>query len=121
MESDAFRRSFLRFVAGERGLDWTPGKESFAAAREAQLDRLGDLISENVDQNALLRLIENGPPDDLPIVRLQASGSGHQHGGSNGDAPAREAPPNGKAATSASPALVTPGADPDGPDLKAEA
>jgi adenosylcobyric acid synthase len=121
MESDAFRRSFLRFVAGERGLDWTPGKESFAAAREAQLDRLGDLISENVDQNALLRLIEDGPPDDLPIVRLQASGSGHQHGGSNGDAPAREAPPNGKAATSASPALVTPGADPDGPDLKAEA
>jgi adenosylcobyric acid synthase len=121
IESDAFRRSFLRFVAGERGLDWTPGKESFAAAREAQLDRLGDLISENVDQNALLRLIEDGPPDDLPIVRLQASGSGHQHGGSNGDAPAREAPPNGKAATSASPALVTPGADPDGPDLKAEA
>jgi adenosylcobyric acid synthase len=121
IESDAFRRSFLRFVAGERGLDWTPGKESFAAAREAQLDRLGDLISENVDQNALLRLIEDGPPDDLPIVRLQASGSGHQHGDSNGDAPAREAPPNGKAATSASPALVTPGADPDGPDLKAEA
>jgi adenosylcobyric acid synthase len=110
MESDAFRRSFLRFVAGERGLDWTPGKASFAAAREAQLDRLGDLISENVDRNALLQLIENGPPDDLQVIR-------HQQGGSNGAA-AREAPsPNRKVATSASPALAAP----DGPNLEAEA
>jgi adenosylcobyric acid synthase len=114
MESDAFRRSFLRFVAGDRGLDWTPGKESFAAAREAQLDLLGDLVSENVDRDALLRLIENGPPEDLPVV-------GHQQGGSNGAA--REAPsPNGKVATSASTALAARGgADPDGPDMKAKA
>ena len=90
MESDAFRRSFLRFVAGNRGLDWSPGKESFAAAREAQLDRLGDLISENVDRDALLRLIENGPSNDLPVVRLQANGDetsvGRAESGSNGEA-----------------------------------
>jgi adenosylcobyric acid synthase len=114
MESDGFRRSFLRFVAGERGLDWTPGKESFAAAREAQLDRLGDLISENVDRNALLRLIENGPPHDLPVIRLQ-------QGNSNGDAAREAPPPNRKVATSTSPALVAPGAGPDAPNLEAEA
>ncbi|MCA1688207.1 MAG: cobyric acid synthase, partial [Actinobacteria bacterium] len=31
MESDGFRRSFLRWVARERGLDWLPGESSFAA------------------------------------------------------------------------------------------
>jgi hypothetical protein len=31
-------------------------------------------VAENVDREALLRLIDDGPPDDLPVVRLQASG-----------------------------------------------
>jgi adenosylcobyric acid synthase len=100
MESDAFRKSFLRLVASERGLDWTPGEESFAAAREARLERLGDLIYENVDRDELLRLIVNGPP-----------GFRHQQG--YPDDPAREAsPPNGKVAASG-------GAD--GPDPRADA
>jgi adenosylcobyric acid synthase len=71
MDSDGFRRAFLRWVAERRGLDWTPGEETFAAAREARLERLGDLISENVDRNALLRLIEDGPPSGLPVISGQ--------------------------------------------------
>jgi hypothetical protein len=56
-ESDGFRRAFLRRVAGVHGLDWTPGSELFAARREAQLEKLGDLIAEHVNRDALLRLI----------------------------------------------------------------
>jgi adenosylcobyric acid synthase len=82
MESDAFRRRFLRRVADYRGLDWAPGEESFAAAREKRLDRLGDLVAENVDREALLRLIDAGPPFGLPVVGLQVSGNRHQVGGS---------------------------------------
>jgi adenosylcobyric acid synthase len=70
-ESDDFRRAFLRRVAAERGLEWVAGDESFAARREAQLDRLGDLVAENVDREALLRLMEGGPVQDLPFVSGQ--------------------------------------------------
>jgi adenosylcobyric acid synthase len=82
MESDGFRRGFLRWVAGERGLDWRPGELSFAAARESRLERLGDVVAENIDREALLRLINDGPPDDLSVVRLQVSGIRyHESGG----------------------------------------
>ena len=81
LESDAFRRALLSWVAAERGLDWRPGKEPFVAAREAQLDKLGDLISDNVDRESLLRIVEHGAPPDLPTLRLQASGYGHQEDG----------------------------------------
>ena len=40
----------------------------FAALREEQLDRLGDLIEEHADTAALLRLIEKGVPAGLPFV-----------------------------------------------------
>jgi adenosylcobyric acid synthase len=73
MESDGFRRGFLRRVAERRGLDWAPGREAFAAAREARLEKLGDLISENVDREAVLRLIEGGAPAGLPVVRGRLS------------------------------------------------
>jgi adenosylcobyric acid synthase len=79
MESDAFRRRFLRWVAVQRGLDWAPGEESFAAAREKRLDRLGDLVAGNVDREALLRLVDDGPPSGLPVVSGQLSAiSGQQ-------------------------------------------
>ena len=78
MESDGFRRSFLRWVAKERGLDWRPGETSFAAAREARLEKLGDLISENVDREALLHLIGDGPPFGLPVVSSQLSAISYQ-------------------------------------------
>ncbi|HEU4494749.1 MAG TPA: cobyric acid synthase [Rubrobacteraceae bacterium] len=73
MESDAFRRDFLRWVADQRGLDWMPGEESFAAAREKRLDRLGDLVAESIDREALLRLIDEGQPSGLPFVSHQLS------------------------------------------------
>ncbi len=77
-ESDGFRRTFLRWVAEEHSLDWSAGNGAFAAAREAQLDKLGDLIAENVDREALLRLIEDGVPKDLPVVSGWLSAVGRQ-------------------------------------------
>ena len=83
LESDAFRRALLVWVAGERGLDWSPGEASFAHAREAQLEKLGDLVADHVDRDAMMRLIDDGQPAGLPVVRLQASGFRPQEG--NGD------------------------------------
>lgn len=75
LESDAFRRAFLRHVAESRGLDWMPGDEPFAVAREDQLDKLGDLVAENVDREALLRLIDDGAPVGLPLVPPGGAGA----------------------------------------------
>ncbi len=73
LESDAFRRALLVWVAQERNLDWTPGGESFAAARETQLQKLGDLVADHVDREALMRLIDDGQPPGLPIVSSRLS------------------------------------------------
>ncbi|HEX6711372.1 MAG TPA: cobyric acid synthase [Rubrobacter sp.] len=79
LESDGFRRALLLWVAGERGLDWRPGKESFASAREAQLERLGDLIADHIDREALMRMIDEGQAFGLPFVSSQLSAfSGQQ-------------------------------------------
>jgi adenosylcobyric acid synthase len=83
LESDDFRRALLRWVARERGLDWRPGEVPFAAAREAQLEKLGNLVADHVDREALMRLIEGGPPSGMPVISLKATGYGHQEG--NGD------------------------------------
>src|SRR5215208_4365988 len=97
LESDGFRRALLLWVARERGRDWRPGEASFAAAREVQLEKLGDLVADYVDREALMKLIDDGLPSGLPVVRLQASGIRLQQGregetagvqgasGSNGD------------------------------------
>ncbi|MEE1930610.1 cobyric acid synthase [Streptomyces sp. TRM 70351] len=69
LESDAFRRAFLRRVAADTGRAFVPAPDTaFAALREEQLDRLGDLIEEHADTAALLRLIEDGAPAGLPFV-----------------------------------------------------
>jgi adenosylcobyric acid synthase len=69
LESDGFRRAFLRRVAAAAGRRFVPAPDTaFAALREAQLDRLGDLIEEHADTDALLRLIEQGPPPGLPFI-----------------------------------------------------
>lgn len=65
LESDAFRRALLETVARERSLDWTPGDEPFASAREARFERLADLISDNLDRDALLRLISSRQPSAI--------------------------------------------------------
>jgi adenosylcobyric acid synthase len=90
LESDGFRRALLLWVAAKRNLDWRPGEEPFAAAREAQLEKLGDLIAENVDREALLRTVEAGAPAGLPVVSGQLSApSGRQ--AANGDSSRTEA------------------------------
>ncbi|SFF16824.1 adenosylcobyric acid synthase (glutamine-hydrolysing) [Actinacidiphila alni] len=69
LESDGFRRAFLRRVAAAAGRRFVPAPDTvFAALREEQADRLGDLIEEHADTAALLRLIEQGPPPGLPFV-----------------------------------------------------
>ncbi len=81
LESDGFRRALLTRISEWRDLDWRPGDESFAEAREAQSERLGDLVADHADREALLRLIDGGPPFGLPVVRLQATGYRPQDGG----------------------------------------
>jgi adenosylcobyric acid synthase len=68
LETDEVRRALLSWVADCRGRSWVPGSEPFAAVRERQLDRLGDLVEEHVDTAALLELIERGPRPDLPVL-----------------------------------------------------
>jgi adenosylcobyric acid synthase len=75
LEGDAVRRGLLSWVAARRGRRWIAGTASFAAAREAHLDRLGDLVEHHADPDALLRLIERGAPPDLPVVGV-AGGRG---------------------------------------------
>jgi adenosylcobyric acid synthase len=57
-EEDIFRSAFLRQVADRRGKRFAPAGVSFAAAREAQVDRLADLLEDHLDLDALTRLIE---------------------------------------------------------------
>ncbi|MGW4465801.1 cobyric acid synthase [Micromonospora sp. NPDC004704] len=69
-ESDGFRRRFLTEaarLAGRHGFEVAPDT-SFAAARERTLDLLGDLVEEHLDTDALWRLVESGPPADLPFI-----------------------------------------------------
>lgn len=69
LESDGFRRAFLREVAAAAGRRFLPAPDtSFADLREEQLDRLGDLIEEHANTDALLRLIESGAPSGLPFI-----------------------------------------------------
>jgi adenosylcobyric acid synthase len=69
LESDAFRRAFLGEVARAAGRRFTAAPDtSFEALREEQLDRLGDLIEEHADTDALWRLISEGAPAGLPFV-----------------------------------------------------
>jgi adenosylcobyric acid synthase len=71
LEHDAFRRALLGWVATARGRRFTPGSGSFAAARAARLDVLGDLVGEHLDTKRLTALIEDGIPADLPTVATE--------------------------------------------------
>ena len=61
-ESDGFRAAFLTEVGRRRGKAFVPAGTSFRAAREAQIDRLADLIEAHSDLDRLLALIESGAP-----------------------------------------------------------
>jgi adenosylcobyric acid synthase len=104
LESDEFRRALLLWVAAERGLDWEPGEEPFAAAREAQLEKLGDLVAENVDREALIRTLENGAPTQLPVVNGRLSSVG-------GRQTEEPSPPNGQVPAPEPVAFATTSAD----------
>jgi adenosylcobyric acid synthase len=69
LENDEFRRAFLAEVAALAGRDFTPAPGTdFAAAREARLDVLGDLVAGHLDTAALSRLISGGPVPGLPAL-----------------------------------------------------
>ncbi|MGA2453862.1 MAG: cobyric acid synthase [Solirubrobacteraceae bacterium] len=71
LEHDAFRRALLAHVAAVRGRRFVPGPGSFAAAREARLDVLGDLIEQHLDTARLAALIDGGVPTDLPSIATE--------------------------------------------------
>ena len=68
LEGDAFRRALLAEVADLAGRSLEPSRVSFAGLREARLDRLGDLVEEHLDVDALLRLATEGAPAGLPLL-----------------------------------------------------
>jgi adenosylcobyric acid synthase len=69
LDSDDFRRAFLREVAAASGRDFVPAPGTCVAdLRTARLDRLADLVADHLDTAALLRLIEQGPTRGLPFI-----------------------------------------------------
>jgi adenosylcobyric acid synthase len=56
-EEDGFRAAFLAAAAARRGKTWQPSGVSFAAAREAQIDRLADVLEAHLDLPALEALL----------------------------------------------------------------
>jgi adenosylcobyric acid synthase len=71
LEHDAFRRALLAHVAAARGLRFLPGARPFAAARQARLDALGDLVEQHLDTAALSAIIEGGVPAELPTIATE--------------------------------------------------
>jgi adenosylcobyric acid synthase len=61
-ESDRFRHRYLAAMAQRRGKDWRSSSVSFSQAREAQIDRLADLIAAHLDVGAILDLITTAAP-----------------------------------------------------------
>lgn len=68
LESDGFRGAFLAEVAAAVGRERAVSGVSFAAARQARLDLLADLVDKHVAVDALIDLIDDGAPPDLPIL-----------------------------------------------------
>jgi len=59
-DSDSFRATFLAEVGRRREKTFVPAGASFSEAREAQVDRLADLLEAHVDLDRLFALIEAG-------------------------------------------------------------
>jgi adenosylcobyric acid synthase len=58
-EQDGFRAAFLTEVGRRAGKTFVPAGVSFAAARDAQFERLADLLEAHLDIDALDALIES--------------------------------------------------------------
>ncbi|MDP2710186.1 MAG: cobyric acid synthase [Solirubrobacteraceae bacterium] len=67
-EDDGLRRALLSAVAAARGRTFVPGTHAFADRREARLDALGDLVERHLDTDAVLALLRDGAPTDLPTL-----------------------------------------------------
>ncbi|GAA4741507.1 cobyric acid synthase [Gordonia alkaliphila] len=63
LEGDELRGALLATM-----LDRMPSTVSFPAARDARLDRLGDLVEEHLDVDALLTLARDGVTAGLPLL-----------------------------------------------------
>lgn len=63
LEGDALRGALLA-----EALDRAPSVVSFAAARDARLDQLGDLVERHLDIDALLTCARSGAPGNLPVL-----------------------------------------------------
>ncbi|MHB8594856.1 MAG: cobyric acid synthase [Acidimicrobiales bacterium] len=59
-EQDAFRSAFLLQVAARSSRAFVPAGVSFGGAREAQFERLADLIEDNLDMAALEEILVTG-------------------------------------------------------------
>jgi adenosylcobyric acid synthase len=61
LENDSFRREYLSYIARVAGRSFIGAQDvCFEAIRDAQLDRLADLIAEHVDCDQLLSVITAG-------------------------------------------------------------
>jgi adenosylcobyric acid synthase len=66
-DSDGFRSAFLAEVATRSGRPWAASGVSFAAARDARLTQLADLLEAHLDLPAVERLITSAPrPAGVP-------------------------------------------------------
>ncbi len=61
-DGDAFRAAFLTEVGRRRGKAFVPAGTSFQAAREAQIDRLADLLESSADLDRLFDIVQLGAP-----------------------------------------------------------
>ncbi|AZZ81947.1 cobyric acid synthase CobQ [Gordonia alkanivorans] len=71
LANDAFRRRLLTEVAAEAGVpDFrVAGDTEVEAIRRRQVDTMADLVSEHLDMDAVMHLIEDGPPVSAPVIR----------------------------------------------------
>ncbi len=74
LEDDALRRALLGAVAEARGRTFVAGTDPFSALRERRLDALGDLVERHIDADAILELLEDGAPPDLPTITSEVRG-----------------------------------------------
>ncbi|WP_067568014.1 cobyric acid synthase [Nocardia acidivorans] len=71
LESDAFRRAFLRDVATHVKADFVVAEDvSVDQIRTTQLDLLADLMEKYLDLPTLERLIAGGAPTNLPTLTV---------------------------------------------------
>lgn len=66
-ESDAFRAAFLSRIAERVGKAFSPSGVSFALAREAQFERVADLVEKYLDLDSLWRIIAGAQPEGASL------------------------------------------------------